>query len=91
MLEEFGWTVPTTWNLGKQCVEPTKVSDEGLQRIFGILRMPEGRRQCHALTQSEVLHFTGWLPYHTREEFDQYRAEHPELERFPPYNFGAPE
>ena len=26
-----------------------------------------------------------------RQEFDQYRAEHPELESFPPYNFRAPE
>ena len=31
----------------------------------------------------------GWLPYRTREEFVAYRAEHPELEPFPPYNFGA--
>ena len=50
MLEELGKAVPTTWNLGKQCVESTKVSDEGLQHIYGILGMPEGRRQCHALT-----------------------------------------
>ena len=47
------------------------------------------RRQGHALIQLEVLHFTGWLPYRTREEFDEYGAEHPELEPFPPYDFGA--
>ena len=41
------------------------------------------------LTQSEVLHFVGWLPYLTRDQFDEYRAEHPELEPFPPYDFGV--
>ena len=39
MLEEFGRFVPTTWNLGKQCVEPDRVSDEGLLRIFSILEI----------------------------------------------------
>ena len=90
MLEEFRRFMPTTWNLGKQCVEPARVFDEGLQRIFGILEIPGGRRQCQVLTQSEVLHFVGWQPYLTREEFDKYRAEHPELEPFPPYDFNAP-
>ena len=89
MLVEFSRFVPTTWNLGKQCVEPTRVSDEGLQRIFSILEMPRGRHQYQALTQSEVLYFIGWLPYRTRKEFDKYRAEHPDLEPFPPYNVGA--
>ena len=31
----------------------------------------------------------GWLPYRTREEFESYRAEHPELEPFLPHNFRA--
>ena len=57
--------------------------------IFGILEMPEGRRQCQALTQSDVLHFVGWLPYCTREKFDKYRTEHPDLEPFLPYDFAA--
>ena len=90
MLEEFSKFVPTIWNLGKQCVEPARVSDEGLQWIFGILEMPEGRWHCQALTQSKVLHFVGWLPYYTRQEFDEYRTEHPDMEPFPPYNFGVP-
>ena len=51
--------------------------------------MSEGRRQCQVLTQSEVLHFVGWLPYRTGEEFDQCRVEHPELQPFPPYDFRA--
>ena len=89
MLEEFGRFVLTTWNLGKQSIEPAKVSDEGLQQIFGLLEMPVGKRQCQVLTLSEVLHFVGWLPYRTREEFDQYRAEHPKLEPFLPYDFKA--
>ena len=41
------------------------------------------------MTQLEVLHFAGWMPLCTREEFDEYRAEHPELESFPPFNFGV--
>ena len=69
--------MPTTWNLGKQCVESAKVSDEGLIRIYEILGMPIEMRQCHALTQSEVLNFMGWLPYRAREVFDEYRVEHP--------------
>ena len=51
--------------------------------------MLKGRRNSHALTTSKVLNFTGWLPYRTREEFVQHRAEHPELEPFPPYDFDA--
>ena len=51
--------------------------------------MPKGRQNCHALMTSEVLDFTGWLPYCTREEFAEYRADNPELEPFPPYNFDA--
>ena len=31
----------------------------------------------------------GWLPYLIREEFDQYRARHLDLEPFPLYDFGA--
>ena len=89
-LEEFGKAVPTTWNLGKQCVDPVRVSDEALKHIYGVLGMPDGGRQGQVLIQSEVLNFTRWLPYHTREEFDNYRTEHPELEPFLPYNFGAP-
>ena len=66
------------------------MSDEALQGIYGVLGMLEVRRQGHALTQLEVLHFAGWLPYCTREEFDNYRAEHPELVPFPLYDFGSP-
>ena len=53
--------------------------------------MPDWRQNGHALTRSEVLDFTGWLPYRSREEFVEYREEHPELEPFPPYNFDAPD
>ena len=42
------------------------------------------------MTESEVLHFAGWLPYCTREKFDAYRTKHLELEPFPPYDFNAP-
>ena len=52
--------------------------------------MSVGRQNCHALTTSEVLNFTGWLPYRMREEFAEYRADHLELEPFAPYNFDAP-
>ena len=90
MLEEFYRSMPITWNLGKQCVEPARVSDEVLERVFSIIEMLDGRRHCQALTQSEVLHFVGWLPYRTNEEFDKYRFEHPDLESFQPYNFGVP-
>ena len=82
-LAEFGRAVPTTWNLGRQCVDPATVFDEGYERIQGILAMPKRRRNYHALTTSEVLEFTRWLPYRTREEFTQYRADHQELEPFP--------
>ena len=57
MLEEYYRSVPTTWNLDKQCVELARVSDEALQWVFSILEMPDGRRHCQALTQLEVLHF----------------------------------
>ena len=36
-----------------------------------------------------MLDFTGWLPYRTREEFAEYRADHPELEPFTLYDFDA--
>ena len=85
VLQEFGRAVPTAWNLSKQCVEPDRVSDDALQQVFNILEMPDGR----SATQSEVLHFVGWLPYRTRDQFDEYRAEHPQLEPFPPYDFGV--
>ena len=90
MLEKFGRSVPTTWNLGKQYVDRARVSDEALQRVFNILEIPDGRRHCQALTQSEVLHFVSWLPYRTREEFDEYRIDNPNLEPFLPYSFGVP-
>ena len=83
--------MPTTWNLRKQCVDPATVSDEGYARIQGILTMLEGRRNCHALAMSEVLDFTGWQPYRTREEFVEYRVQHPELEPFPAYDFNNPD
>ena len=31
------------------------------------------------------------MPFQTRKEFDEYRAEHPELEPFPPYDFRVSE
>ena len=83
--------MPTTWNLNRQCADPAVIPDEGTARIHSILAMPDWRRNSHALTRSEVLDFTGWLPYRSREEFAGYRAEHPELESFPPYNFDAPD
>ena len=52
--------------------------------------MPGGRRQCQVLTQPEVLHFVGWLPYCTHEEFNNYHAKHPELEPFLPSDFWGP-
>ena len=66
------------------------VPDEGSARIQSILAMLEGRRNGHALTTSEVLDFTGWLSYKTREEFAEHQANHPELEPFTPYDFDAP-
>ena len=83
--------MPTTWNLGKQYADPAIVPDEGCARIQGILAMPKGRRNGHALITSEVLEFTGWLPYRTRVEFTKYRVDHPELEPFTAYNFNAPD
>ena len=77
-------------DLGKQCADLTTVSDEWYARIQGILGMPKRRRNFYALTTSEVLDFTRWLPYRTREEFAQYRADHPELEPFSSYDFDAP-
>ena len=53
--------------------------------------MSDGKRHCQALTQSEVLHFVGWMPFCIREEFDQYRTDHPKLELFPPYDFRTSE
>ena len=88
-MAEFGRVVPTKWNLGRQCADLAKVSDEGYAPIQGILGMPKRRRNCHALTTSEVLDFTGWLPYRTKEEFAQHCADHPDLEPFPPYDFDA--
>ena len=65
------------------------IPDEGTTRIESILAMLDWRQNGHALMRSEVLDFTGWLPYRSREEFVEYREEHPELESFPPYNFDA--
>ena len=62
--------MPTTWNLNKQFVEPVMVSDNALQWIFSILEMPGGSKHYQALTQSEVLHFVGWMPFYTLDEFD---------------------
>ena len=89
-LAEYGRAVPTTWNLEKQCADQAAISDEGTARIQSILGMPAWRRNSHTLTRTEVLDFTGWLPYRSREEFAEHRAAHPELEPFPPYNFDAP-
>ena len=46
MLEEFGGSVPTTWNLNEQYVEAFMVTDDALQWMLSILEMPEGRRNC---------------------------------------------
>ena len=89
VLREFGRSVPTTWNLNKQYVEVFAVSDEALQWVLSIPEMSDGRRHCQALTQSKVLHFMGWWHFRMREDFYQYRAEHPELDPFPPYSFGT--
>ena len=53
--------------------------------------MPKWRRTDHALTTIEVLDFTRWLPYCMRQEFVQYRVDHPKSEPFPPYNFDDPD
>ena len=45
--------------------------------------MSSGRKNCQALTQSEVLDFMGWSPFCTCEEFDKYHTEHPKLELMP--------
>ena len=71
MLQEFGRFVLTTWNLNKQCVKSVRVSDDTLQWVLSILEMSGGKRQCQALTQSNVLHFVGWLPFRTCEKFDE--------------------
>ena len=60
MLKEFETSVPTTWNLNKQDVEAFEVMDDTLQWVLSIPEMLGGRRNCQALTQSEVLHFMGW-------------------------------
>ena len=51
--------------------------------MFNILEIPVGRKNCHVLTQPEVLDYVGWLPFRTRKEFDQHLAEHSELELMP--------
>ena len=38
MLKEFGSSVPTTWNLNRQCIESFKDTDEVLQRVLSIWR-----------------------------------------------------
>ena len=76
--------MPTTWNLNRQCVNPFKVANNALQKALSILEMHGGRKNSQALTQSEVLEFVGWSPFHTCEQFDQYSAKHPELEPMPP-------
>ena len=85
LLQEFGRAVPTAWNLSKQCVEPDRSRMMLFSRCSTFLKC----QMEEVLTQSEVLHFVGWLPYLTRDQFDEYRAEHPELEPFPPYDFGV--
>ena len=30
----------------------------------------------------------GWRPFHSHDEFDQYRAENPDLEPFSPTDYG---
>ena len=51
--------MPTTWNLNKQCVEAFGVMDDALQRVLSVSEMLDGRRNCQALTQFEVLNFMG--------------------------------
>ena len=83
------WEVRADHMEPRQAVRRARVLDDALQRVFNILEMSDERRHCQTLTQLEVLHFVGWLPYRTREEFNEYRAEHPDLEPFLPYNFGV--
>ena len=83
--------MPTTWNLNKQCNEAFAVSDDALQWVLIILEISDGMRHYQALTQSEVLHFVGWWPFRTCEDFDQYCVKHPELESFLLYSFGTSE
>ena len=47
-----------------------EVTDEVLQWLLNILEMPDGRRNCLALTQIKVLNFIGWLAFHSCEESD---------------------
>ena len=44
-------------------------ANNALQRVLSILEMSGGRKNCQALTQSEVLNFVGWFPFCTHEEF----------------------
>ena len=48
MLKTFGRSVPTTWNLNQQCVDPFEVTDDALQRVLNILEMPGRRKNCQA-------------------------------------------
>ena len=84
MLKTFEHSVPTMWNLNRQCVDPFEVADNALKRVLNVLEMLVGRKNGKALTQSKVLDFVGWSPFCMREEFDQHRAKHPELEPMPP-------
>ena len=63
------------------------MTDDALQRVLNILEMLGRRKNCQALTQFEVLDFVGWSLFRTPKEFDQYRAEHPELEPMPPMDY----
>ena len=88
MLKEFERPALTTRNLNKQCVEAFEVADDVLQRVLNVPKMPSRRRNYQALTQIEVIHFVGWWPFRSCDKFNQYRIEHPDLEPFPPTDYG---
>ena len=50
MLKVFGHSVPTTWNLNQQCVDPFEVADDVFQRVLNILEMSGRRKNYQALT-----------------------------------------
>ena len=88
MLKEFESSMLTSRNLKKQCVEAFEVTYDTLHMVLSILEMSGRRINFQALTQIEVLHFVSLWPFCLSDEFDQYRAEHPDLDPFPPNDYG---
>ena len=46
MLKTHGQSVLTTWNLNQQCADAFEVVDDAFQRVFGIPKMADGRKNC---------------------------------------------